>query len=100
MWAASVKAQTTIQPCTPISTVSSLPFGMYLFISGKDTVALNLSSAIQVVDTAGIINAYLAAHPCPICPIVPPQRIATGINWDIILNKKIITYSDGSTSTL
>lgn len=68
-----------------------------------------------VVDSAGIIKAYLAAHPCPVCPapvicppvvvcpICPPpvkQRTVVGITLDLVTNKKTVVYDDGTTSSL
>lgn len=106
--ATGAKAQTVIQPCTPISTVSSLPFGTYLFVSGKDTVALNLVSAVPVcpickvytaADTLAIQNLKICPV-CPICPVIPPQRTATSLTWDAINKRWIIGYSDNSVSYL
>ena len=34
-----------------------------------------------VVDTAGIIKAYLTAHPC-VCPPIPPDRFVTSLTFD------------------
>ena len=52
------------------------------------------------VDSAGIIKAYLIAHPCPTCPSprTVTQRTTThnGSGKDIDL----YTYSDGGTSSL
>ena len=102
--ATGAKAQTVIQPCTPISTVSSLPFGTYSFISGKDSVSINIVSAVPVCPICKVYTAAdtLAIQNLKVCPIPPPvkQRTAVGIMWDIILNKKTILYDDGSSSTL
>ena len=72
-------------------------------------------SPLVVVDSAGIIKAYLAAHPCPVCPapvICPPvvvcpvcpppikQRTAIGITLDLVTNKKTIFYDDGLSTIL
>lgn len=104
----SGNSQTIIQPCTPVSTISTLPFGSYLFISGTDSVTLNIVSAVPVcpickvytaADTLAIQNLKICPV-CPICPVIPPQRTATSLTWDAINKRWIIGYSDNSVSYL
>lgn len=40
-------------------------------------------------DSAGIIKAYLATHPCPTCPTIPAPRIVTSLQ--ITVNGLLIT---------
>jgi hypothetical protein len=47
--------------------------------------------------------AIQALKICPTCPVCPPpikQRTAVGVSWDLILNKKTITYDDGTVTVL
>lgn len=49
-------------------------------------------------DSAGIIKAYVAGHPCPICPVCPKQRSMIGMHTDIVggVCVESILYDDGS----
>jgi hypothetical protein len=53
-----------------------------------------------VVDSAGIGKAYVAVHPCPICPVCPAQRTAVKLVNDIIAGVCYIQYSDGTTQQI
>lgn len=107
-------------PILPVTTVSGIAVGINVFqltaqtpsstASAMDTVIGFAPCPVPVpcpiVDSAGIIAAYLKAHPCPpipppiICPIIPPQRTVTSLTWDGINKRWVFGYSDGSVSFL
>lgn len=112
-------SQTQIQSTTTIQSVGAMPSGKYYYTVSKDTfdfakdspLICRPTSPCPPVDSAGIIKAYIAAHPCPacpppiICPVCPPpakQRKVVkrttvhtaGVDVDTYL------YDDGSTSGL
>jgi len=117
-------AQTVISPSTTVLAFSAMNTGQYRFINSGDTVYFNKDTlGIKIVsitvhdtipkicpvckvfskaDTVAIQALKICPPPiiCPACPPIPKQRTATGISWDIILNKKTITYDNGTTSTL
>jgi hypothetical protein len=71
-----------------------------------DTLTVTFTSPNVPCDSAGIIAAYIKAHPCPvcqICPIIPAPRkvvketdIYTFTNGVWVLTKQYL-YNDGST---
>lgn len=85
--------------------------GIYVYqLTVADNAGLTSSAQVSisvmpvlpcpVVDSAGIVAAYMAAHPCPICP---PQRTVSTIQatingqvFSIPLPWVKIAYSDGS----
>lgn len=120
------KAAIAVKLTDSTMIATGLTTGSYIFqlrvtnsagVPATDTVGFSVNLPVippitAVCDTAGIIAAWVKAHPCPpiipcpppiICPVCPPptkQRTAIGITWDIITNKKTITYDDKSTSVL
>ena len=91
-----VKAQTVIPATTTVDSLSGLINGSYRFFRvNKDTVDLSKDTIMK----------------CPICPLCPPpvvcpppakQRTAVAVTVTITATNKniLITYDDGSTSTL
>ena len=56
---------------------------------------------VTIHDTLPRVCPVCPVCPAPIvCPPIPKQRTAIGIVWDIILNKKVISYDDGTQSNL
>lgn len=97
--ASVVKAQTVIPATTTVDSLSKLGKGSYRFFRlNKDTVDMSK-------DTIPKCPLCPTCPPPIICPICPPpakQRTATGITVSITATNKniLITYDDGSTSTL
>lgn len=64
------------------------------------------SHPCPVADSVGIITAYVAGHPCPvcpppvICPICPAQRKAVKIISDLVTGISSMVYDDGTTIPL
>jgi len=91
------QSPTVIPPSTTIEAFSALTAGQYRFFGSvtKDTVDLS-------------IDKSLVCAPCPACPppvVCPPppkQRTAVAVTVTITASKKniLITYDDGTTSTL
>lgn len=115
MWSqiatAEVLKDTTVLPAaTTIRQFSTMPTGQYQFFISMDTI-VDLTK-----DTALIVTKIVTIHdtvklPCPpvdsvaikalkICPPQPKQRTVIGISLDLMTNKKLITYSDGTQTTL
>ena len=90
-----VHSQTVIPKTTTVAKLDSLPTGIYRFFNSKDTV--DFSKDIPLVKT--IHDTIIKVVP-PVCPPPQKQRTAIGITWDIINNVKIITYDDGSKTSL
>jgi hypothetical protein len=100
-------------PNTPTQAIAyNLKPGLYIFRvnitnasgqSGSDTTLFVVMNPLpQKVDTAGI-QALKICQVCQapiICPPIPKQRTTVDVTWDIINNKKLITYDDGTTSSL
>ena len=107
---------TAIAPTTTIQAVTALKTGSYVYLVGKDSTYFNKDTALIVtvaakVDTAAIQALKIcpvckvcpvcpAPVICPVCPPIPAQRTAIGISWDIILNKRTVTYDNGTTTVL
>lgn len=98
-------AQKVIPAGTAISAVSTLPNGLYVIVNAPgDSIFFNKDTSLSIVrfkhDTVTITKTCPPPIICPICPTFPKQRTANGVTWDIISNKKIITYDDNSPSTI
>lgn len=110
-------SQAIVGATTSTAQVVGLQSGLYIFkVTVKNTAGMTASDTVGFVviqpcpaiipcpkvDTAAIQALKVCPAPiiCPVCPPVPKQRTAVGISWDIITNKKVITYDNGSASTL
>lgn len=97
------RSQTVIPATTTIDSLNKLSKGTYRFftIAKKDTVDLSKDT----IPKCPVCPAPVICPPPIICPICPPpakQRTATGITVTITATNKniLITYDDGTTSTL
>jgi len=83
-----VKGQTIIPATTTVDSLNKLPNATYRFftIAKKDTVDMAKNSVPA----------------CPVCPPPPKQRTAISVTITITATNKniLITYDDGTTSTL
>jgi hypothetical protein len=96
----TAKAQTVIQPCLPVSTLSTYPFGTYTYISGVDSVTLTIVSAVPVCPTCPVCKIYTHADTLAIqaLKICPKQRTAISYTYDKATGKSTFKYDDGSVS--
>lgn len=119
------KAAIAIKLTDSTMIATGLTTGSYIYqlrvtnsagVPATDTVGFAVNLPVippitAVCDTAGIIAAWIKAHPCPpiipcpppvvcpICPlpvICPKQRTAIGYSVDAITGKITFTYDDGS----
>lgn len=64
------------------------------------------SHPCPVTDSAGIGKAYALAHPCPVCPppvvcpVCPPQRTVVKMINDLVAGICYLVYSDGYTQQI
>lgn len=98
-------AQTLLPATTTVHDLSLMKSGQYRIITATDTtdITKDTSLILTVPKVCPVCPVPVVCPPpvvCPACPQIPAPRVATGITWDIILNKKIITYNTGPTSTL
>lgn len=94
------KAQTVISASTTVEGLTALPKGSYRFFTTakKDTVDLSKDTVLKCPVCPQCPPVVI----CPVCPPPAKQRTATGITVTITATNKniLITYDDGSTSTL
>jgi len=91
---AHAQTPTVIPASTTIEAFSALTAGQYRFYGTvkKDTVDLSIDKSLVCA----------ACPPPPVCPPPPKQRTATAVTVTITAASKkiLITYDDGTTSTL